>query len=57
MSFPFMLPEWTEEKVGGSYVMVSPRVVAEYRRAETETDPGRGVNRVTLPQCLVSGDA
>ena len=33
-SFPCMLPGWTAEKVGGSYVMISPRVAAERRRAE-----------------------
>ena len=31
-TFPFMLPGWTAEKVGSSYVMISPRVAAE--RAE-----------------------
>ena len=33
-TFPFMLPGWMAEKVGGSYVMISPRVDAERRRAE-----------------------
>ena len=28
-TFPFMLPGWAAEKVGGSYVMISPRVAAE----------------------------
>ena len=32
--FSFMLPGWTAEKVGGSYVMISPRVAAERHRAE-----------------------
>ena len=31
-TFPFMLPGWTAEKVGGSYVMISPRVAAERLR-------------------------
>ena len=45
-TFPFMLPGWTAEKVGGNYVMVSPCVAAERRRAlKTKTDPGRGVSR------------
>ena len=33
-TFPFMLPGWTAEKVGNSYVMISPQVAAERRRAE-----------------------
>ena len=33
-TFPFMLPGWTAEKVGSSYVMISPRVAAERLRAE-----------------------
>ena len=33
-TFPFMLPGWKEEKVRGSYVMVSPLVAVECRRAE-----------------------
>ena len=33
-TFPFMLPGWRAEKVGGSYVMISPRVAVERRRAE-----------------------
>ena len=37
-----MLPGWMAEKVGGSHVMVSPRVAAERRRRKTETDLGRG---------------
>ena len=32
-TFPFMLPGWKAEKVGGGYVMISPRVAAESRRA------------------------
>ena len=33
-TFPFILPGWTAEKVGGSYVMISPRVATEHRRSE-----------------------
>ena len=33
-TFPFMLPGSTAEKVGRSYVMISPRVAAERRQAE-----------------------
>ena len=48
-TFPFMLPGWSAEKVGSSYVMISPRAYAEWPRnvagRKTETDPGRGVNR------------
>ena len=33
-TFLFMLPGWSAEKVGGGYVMVSPRVAAECRWAE-----------------------
>ena len=33
-TFPFMLPGWTAGKVGSSYVMISPRVTVERRRAE-----------------------
>ena len=32
--FPFMLPGWMVKKVGGSYVMISPREAAERRRVE-----------------------
>ena len=28
-TFPFMLPGWTAEKVGSSYMMISTRVAAE----------------------------
>ena len=28
-AFPFMLPGWRAEKVGGNYVMISPQVAAE----------------------------
>ena len=35
VSFAFMLSEWREEKAGCGYVMISPRVVAERRRAES----------------------
>ena len=28
-----MLPGWKAEKEGGSYVMISPRLAAEHRRA------------------------
>ena len=33
-TFPFLLPGWKAEKTPGGYVMVSPRVVEERRRAE-----------------------
>ena len=33
-AFPFMLPGWKAEKVGRGYVMISPRVAVERRRAE-----------------------
>ena len=29
-----MLPGWKAEKIQGGYIMISPRVVAERRRAE-----------------------
>ena len=32
--FLFMLPEWKAERAGHGYVMISPRVAAERRRAE-----------------------
>ena len=32
-AFPFMLPGWKADKVGGGYVMISPRVAAECRQA------------------------
>ena len=32
--FPFMLPGWKSEKTPGGYIMISPRVAAERRRAE-----------------------
>ena len=35
-AFRFMLPGWKAKKVGGGYVMISPRVAAERRR------PGNG---------------
>ena len=34
VSFPYLLPRWTAEKVGSSYVMISPRVTAERLLAE-----------------------
>ena len=41
-----MLPGWMADKVGDSYVMISPQVAAECCQAEkTGTDPGRGVRR------------
>ena len=33
-TFPFMLPGWKAEKTPGGYMMISPRVAAERRRAE-----------------------
>ena len=33
-TFPFLLPGWKAEKMPGGYVMISPRVVEERRRAE-----------------------
>ena len=44
-TFLFMLTGWTAEKMGGSYAMISSRMAAGRRRAETEPDPGRGVSR------------
>ena len=34
VSFLFLLPGWKAEKLGSRYAMISPRVVAECRRAE-----------------------
>ena len=31
--FPYMLPGWSAEKVGANFMMISPRVAAESRRA------------------------
>ena len=33
-TFPFMLPRWKAEKTPGGYIMISPRVAADRRRAE-----------------------
>ena len=33
-TFPYMLPGWSAEKVDANYMMVSPHVAAERRRAE-----------------------
>ena len=44
-TFPCMLPRGLAEKVGDNFMMISPRVAAERRRADTVTDPGRGVIR------------
>ena len=33
-TFPFMLPGWKAEKTPGAYIMISPRVAVERRRAE-----------------------
>ena len=44
-TFPFMLPGWKAEKVGGGYVMISPVWQWNVARRETTTDPGRGVSR------------
>ena len=41
-SFPSMLPGWSAETTPGGFIMISPRVAAERRRAETATDPGGG---------------
>ena len=41
-TFPIILPGWSAEKVGGNYVMVSPRVEAERRRAENGDWSGEG---------------
>ena len=30
-SFPFMLPRWRAESTPGSYLMISPRMVADHR--------------------------
>ena len=32
-SFPFMLPGWRAEKTPGGYIMISPRAMADRRRA------------------------
>ena len=33
-SFPFMLPEWRAESTPGGYLMISPRMAVDRRRAE-----------------------
>ena len=38
MTFPFLPPGWQSERVGGGFVMQSPRILAE--RYRTATDPG-----------------
>ena len=44
-TFPYVLPGWSEEKVGGGYVMISP--VSQWNASAWETAPdlGRGVSR------------
>ena len=42
-AFPFMLPGWRAEKVGGNYVMIGGGGGSGAGR-ETPTDPGYGVN-------------
>ena len=44
-AFPFMLPGWKAEKVGGGYVMISPMWQWSIAGRETTTDPERGVSR------------
>ena len=46
-TFPYILPGWMAEKVGGSNVMISSRVTAELR----PPDPGGGDVRLRYPQC------
>ena len=41
-SFPFMLPGWMTETTPGGFIMISPRVAAEHRRAENGDCPGGG---------------
>ena len=43
-AFPFMLPGWKSEKVGGSYIMISPMWQRCVAGRKTMTYPGRGVN-------------
>ena len=47
-TFPFMLPGWMVEKVGGGYIMISPKSPRNVDGRKTETDPGRGVSRPDL---------
>ena len=43
-TFPFMLPGWKAEKVGGGYIMIPPVWQRNVVGRETTTDPGRGVS-------------
>ena len=43
-AFPFMLPGWKADKVGGSYVMISPTWQRSAAGREMMTDPGRRVS-------------
>ena len=42
ITFPCLLPGWKAEKVGDGYIMISPRVMEERRRAENGNCPGGG---------------
>ena len=41
VSFPYMLPGWTAEKVDSSYVMISPRSQRSVSACKMATDPVR----------------
>ena len=41
-TFPFMLPGWSAERMGSSYVMISPKWPRNAAGRKTGTDPGRG---------------
>ena len=45
VTFPFLLPGWQAEKVGGGFVMQSPGCWLGDSGRKTATDPGRGINR------------
>ena len=43
VTFPFILPGWKAEKTSSGYLMISPKMATDRRRAETKTDPEGGV--------------
>ena len=54
-NIPFMLPGWTAEKMGSSYVMISPRMAAERRRTKNGKGSAARISNGTRPQDLGVG--
>ena len=42
VTFPFILPGWKAEKTPTGYLMISPKLAMDRRRAETDPEGGGG---------------